>query len=133
MIMRKILVPLALALVSATVPAAPPAPAPTTARPQPNILFILADDLGYGDLGSYGQTKIKTPNLDKLAAEGIRFTDCYAGSTVCAPSRCCLMTGLDTGHCTIRGNSAKAALAANDFTVAQLLKQTGYRTALYGK
>ena len=64
----------------------------------PSILFILADDLGYGDLGCYGQTKIKTPNLDKLAAQGMRFTDFYAGSTVCAPSRCALMTGLDTGH-----------------------------------
>ena len=74
-----------------------------TAAP-PNIVFILADDLGYGDLGCYGQKKIKTPNLDRLAAEGVRFTQCYAGSTVCAPSRCALMTGLHTGHCRIRGN-----------------------------
>src|SRR5580704_11440657 len=64
----------------------------------PNIIFILADDLGYGDLGCYGQTKIKTPNLDELAAEGIRFASFYAGSTVCAPSRCALVTGLHTGH-----------------------------------
>ena len=70
---------------------------------KPNIIFILADDLGYGDLGCYGQAKIKTPNIDKLASEGIRFTDCYAGSTVCAPSRCALMTGLHTGHARIRG------------------------------
>ena len=71
---------------------------------RPNIVFILADDLGYGDLGCYGQSKIRTPNLDKLAAAGVRFTQCYAGSTVCAPSRCTLMTGLHTGHCRVRGN-----------------------------
>src|SRR5215470_8613523 len=65
-----------------------------TGSRKPNIIFILADDLGYGDLGCYGQTKIKTPNIDKLAAQGMRFTDFYAGSTVCAPSRCALMTGL---------------------------------------
>src|SRR5215210_4106353 len=78
----------------------------TAAEPtgQPNLVFILADDLGWGDLGCYGQTKIKTPNLDKLAADGVRFTHCYAGSTVCAPSRCALMTGLHTGHCRVRGN-----------------------------
>src|ERR1041384_3311795 len=73
---------------------------------KPNIIFILADDLGYGELGCYGQQKIKTPNLDKMAAEGMRFTQCYAGTTVCAPSRCALMTGLHTGHTRIRGNEA---------------------------
>ncbi len=104
----------------------PPAPR------KPNIIFILADDLGYGDLGCYGQTRIKTPNLDKLASEGMRFTDFYAGSTVCAPSRCALMTGLHTGHCAIRGNS-KQALGPEDFTVAELLKRAGYRTGLIGK
>src|SRR5690554_1355912 len=66
---------------------------------KPNIVFILADDLGYGDLGCYGQKQIQTPNLDRMAAEGIRFTQAYAGSTVCAPSRCVLMTGQHTGHC----------------------------------
>ncbi len=69
-----------------------------------NVIFILADDLGYGDLGCFGQTKIKTPNLDRMAAEGMRFTQAYAGTTVCAPSRCALMTGQHTGHCPIRGN-----------------------------
>ena len=73
---------------------------------RPNIVFILADDLGYGDLGCYGQKRILTPNLDRMAAEGMRFTQFYAGSTVCAPSRCCLMTGLHTGHAIIRGNGA---------------------------
>jgi arylsulfatase A-like enzyme len=99
---------------------------------RPNIIFILADDLGYGDLGCYGQTKIKTPNLDKLAAGGIRFTSFYAGSTVCAPSRCALMTGLHTGHCLIRGND-RVPLRPQDLTVAEVLKQVGYRNGLVGK
>src|SRR2546428_5825273 len=90
----------------------------------PSIIFILADDLGYGDLGCYGQTRIKTPNLDQLAAEGVRFTDFYAGSTVCAPSRCALMTGLHTGHALVRGNLA-LPLRAGDVTVAEVLKQAG--------
>jgi arylsulfatase A-like enzyme len=103
------------------------------ASQRPNIVFILADDLGYGDLGCYEQTKIKTPNIDKLASQGIRFTACYAGSTVCAPSRCALMTGLHTGHNRIRGNAAGMALAAGDVTVAEILKRAGYHTALVGK
>ena len=74
-----------------------------TERP-PNLIFIMADDLGYRDLGCFGQKKIKTPCLDRMAREGMRLTDFYSGSTVCAPSRCVLMTGLHTGHCLIRGN-----------------------------
>jgi hypothetical protein len=104
-----------------------------SASHKPNIIFILADDLGYGDLGCYGQTRIKTPNIDKLASEGIRFTDCYAASTVCAPSRCALMTGLHTGHNRIRGNGAGLALAPEDVTVAVVLKRVGCHTALVGK
>ena len=105
---------------------------------KPNIIFILADDLGYGDLGCYGQREIHTPNLDRLAAEGIRFSDHYAGSTVCAPSRCCLMTGLHTGHAYIRGNRevspmGQEPLPTGTLTVAGLLKQAGYRTAAIGK
>lgn len=98
----------------------------------PNILFILADDLGYGDLGCYGQRLIATPNIDRMAAEGVRFTQAYAGCTVCAPSRCSLMTGLHTGHTRIRGN-ARVPLAASDVTVAKVLKTAGYRTAVFGK
>jgi len=105
---------------------------PPKPRAHPNILFILADDLGYGDVGCYGQKKIKTPNLDRLAAEGLRFTSCYAGSTVCAPSRASLMTGLHTGHCYVRGN-AELALRPQDLTVAELLKQADYSTAAVGK
>ncbi|MEQ8766187.1 MAG: arylsulfatase [Planctomycetota bacterium] len=98
----------------------------------PNIVFIMADDLGYGDLGCYGQERLATPNIDRLAAGGLRFTDCYAGSTVCAPSRSVLMTGLHTGHTRVRGN-ALVPLETEDVTVAEVLKGAGYRTGLIGK
>lgn len=105
-----------------------------TAAPRrpPNIIVILADDLGYGDLGCYGQQRIRTPRLDRMASEGLRFTQFYAGSTVCAPSRCVLMTGLHTGHCYIRGNK-RLDLRPEDVTVAEVLKPAGYTTALIGK
>ena len=110
------------------------APRIGAAAETPNILFILADDLAYGDLGGYGQKRILTPNLDRLAAEGMRFTQAYSGSTVCAPSRCCLMTGLHTGHATVRGNKKpEVGIRAQESTVASLLKGAGYRTALFGK
>ncbi|MFM1770025.1 MAG: Arylsulfatase [Verrucomicrobiota bacterium] len=101
-------------------------------RAKPNIIFILADDLGYGELGCYGQERIRTPNLDRMAAEGTRFTQCYAGSTVCAPSRAALMTGRHTGHVSIRGNAA-VPLSPAEPTVAEVLKGAGYQTALIGK
>lgn len=106
--------------------------AQAAAAKPPNIIFVLADDLGYGDLGCYGQREISTPCLDQMAAEGIRFTDFYAGSTVCAPSRCSLMTGLHTGHSYIRGN-AFCNLRPQDVTVAELLRSAGYATGLVGK
>ena len=104
----------------------------------PNIIFILTDDLGYGDLGCYGQRMIKTPNLDRMAEEGMRFTQHYAGSTVCAPSRCVLMTGLHTGHSFIRGNRevrpmGQWPIPPDTVTVAKLLKEAGYATGLIGK
>lgn len=99
---------------------------------KPNIIFILADDLGYGDLGSYGQTKIKTPVLDKLAAQGKRYTQFYAGSTVCAPSRASLMTGQHTGQLYIRGNG-EVPLRAEDVIIPELLKEAGYNTGMVGK
>ncbi len=104
------------------------------AADRPNIVLILADDLGRGDLGCYGQTKIQTPRIDALAAAGLRFTQAYAGSTVCAPSRCSLMTGLHNGRNRIRDNLPHGvALRPDDVTVAEVLKQAGYRTAAIGK
>ncbi len=99
---------------------------------RPNIVYILADDLGYGDLGCYGQKTLSTPNLDQMAAEGLKFTRHYSGSTVCAPSRCVLLTGLHTGNCAIRGNG-EGELPAETVTVAKLLKDAGYRTGCVGK
>lgn len=107
-------------------------PAAAAAATRPNIIIILADDLGYGDLGCYGQEQIQTPQLDQMAAEGLRFTQCYAGSTVCAPSRCALMTGLHTGHALVRGNK-RVPLRPDDVTVAEVLKAAGYTTGIVGK
>ena len=97
-----------------------------------NILLIHADDLGYGDVGAYGQSRFETPSLDRLAREGTRFTQYYSGSTVCAPSRATLMTGLHTGHAWIRGNG-DIPLRDADQTVAMSLRTAGYRTAVIGK
>jgi arylsulfatase A-like enzyme len=104
----------------------------------PNVIYIMADDLGYGDLGSYGQKLIQTPNLDRMAKEGMRFTQMYAGSTVCAPSRAVLMTGKHMGHVSVRGNAIRAkindqALRKGERTVAHVFKDAGYQTALFGK
>ena len=122
--------------------------------PKPNIVFILADDLGYGDLGCYGQELIETPHLDSLAAEGIRFTQHYSGSPVCAPSRCVLLTGKHSGHAYIRGNhewgdrgevwdyramiadstlEGQMPLPAGTSTIASLLQAEGYSTGMIGK
>ena len=106
---------------------------PQPAEPRrPNIVLIQADDLGYGDLSAYGQARFTTPSLDRLAARGIRFTEYYAGSTVCAPSRASLMTGLHTGHTWIRGNG-EIPLRDEDYTIAMALQDAGYRTAVIGK
>lgn len=100
---------------------------------KPNIVFILLDDLGYGDVGCYGQTKIQTPNIDRLATQGTRFTDCYAGGAVCAPSRSVLMTGLHTGHTPVRANAGTVPILPQDVTIAELLKNAGYATGAFGK
>lgn len=99
----------------------------------PNIILIMADDLGYGDLGCYGQKRIRTPSIDRMAAEGMRFRHAYAGCTVCAPSRSVLMTGLHMGHTSVRSNPGGVPLVAEDITVAELLRQAGYRTGCFGK
>ena len=108
------------------------------AMKKPNIIYIMADDLGYGDLGCYGQKYFTTPNIDALAAGGMRFTRHYAGCTVCAPSRCSLMTGLHTGHTVVRGNmeikpEGQYPIPSETVTVAELLQKAGYRTGMVGK
>src|ERR1051325_411096 len=99
----------------------------------PNIVWLMLDDLGYGDVGCYGQKMISTPHIDRLSTQGFRFTDCYAGGAVCAPSRSVLMTGLHTGHTSIRANAGTVPLRPEDVTVAQLLKPAGYTNGLFGK
>jgi arylsulfatase A-like enzyme len=110
--------------------------------PTPNVIFILCDDLGYNDLGCYGGSVIPTPHLDDLAASGTRFTQCYTGAPICAPSRCVLNTGKHTGHCRVRdnfgrvggvGEQKRVPLEPEDFTVAELFKQSGYATGMTGK
>ena len=108
------------------------------AAAKPNIVYVLLDDAGYGDLSCYGQKKFQTPHIDRLAREGMRFTQHYSGSTVCAPTRCVLMTGLHTGHCYVRGNrevqpEGQAPFPANTVTMPKLLKQAGYATGAFGK
>jgi arylsulfatase A len=109
-----------------------------TGRRPPNIVLILADDLGYSDLGCYGQQKTETPNIDKLAKAGLQFMQFYAGTTVCAPSRTSLLTGLHTGHTAVRGNrefqpEGQTALPEEVLTIANLLQSHGYETAAFGK
>ncbi len=113
------------------------APGPEPA-PRPNIILILADDLGIGDVGAYGQQHIATPHIDRLASEGMRFTNFYAGTTVCAPSRSALLTGQHTGHTYIRGNKeiqpeGQEPLADSIETLAMILQQAGYATGAFGK
>jgi len=124
------------------------ADAPDARGARPNIIFVMVDDMGYGDLGVYGQELIQMPHVDRMAREGIRYTNAYAGSTVCAPSRSVLMTGQHTGHTTVRGNTGRPGhggvpgsggggmrvpLREDDVTVADVLKQAGYATGITGK
>ncbi|WP_161890132.1 arylsulfatase [Pontibacter russatus] len=108
------------------------------AQKRPNVIFILADDMGYGDLGCYGQELIQTPNIDKLAASGMRFTQFYAGTSVCAPSRASLLTGLHTGHTPVRGNfeiqpEGQFPIPDSTYTMAEMFRKAGYATGLFGK
>ncbi|MFC1545562.1 sulfatase-like hydrolase/transferase, partial [Gemmatimonadota bacterium] len=133
---------------TAALVAAPLSSCTRSSHGRPNIIFIVADDLGYAELGSYGQRKIRTPNLDRIAAEGMRFTQHYSGSPVCAPSRCVLLTGKHTGHSYIRANDemsergdvwrdpaleGQRPLPADTVTIGTLLQQEGYVTGAIGK
>ncbi|MCK4759164.1 MAG: sulfatase-like hydrolase/transferase, partial [Candidatus Aminicenantes bacterium] len=119
-----------------------------TSGQKPNVIFILADDLGYGELGCYGQEKIRTPNIDRIAAEGMKFTQHYSGSPVCAPSRCVLLTGKHTGHSYIRNNSemrergevwrnplveGQRPLPEDTLTIGGMFQKAGYTTGAIGK
>jgi arylsulfatase A-like enzyme len=103
------------------------------ARRRPNIIFIMVDDMGWADLGCYGSKKIKTPHIDRMAAEGIRFTQAYSGCTVCAPARSVLMTGFHMGHTSVRANTSGVPLLDEDVTAAEVLKHAGYRCGGFGK
>ena len=108
------------------------------ASEQPNVIYIMADDMGYADLGCYGQEKIQTPRIDALAAKGLRFTQHYAGTSVCAPTRCSLMTGLHTGHTFIRANcqgypDGQTTIPEGTETIGRMMQRAGYRTACIGK
>lgn len=121
-----------LAVLAGTVGCQPEQESGAPEAPRPNVVLIVADDLGYGDLGTYGQRKIRTPNLDRMAAEGTRFTQFYAGSTVCAPSRWSMLNGVHTGHSYVRGNGGPP-LRPTDRTMAELFQNAGYATGMFGK
>ncbi|MDG1898104.1 MAG: arylsulfatase [Fuerstiella sp.] len=128
--MKNVLIALCAFVVGSSLPAADESRA--------NLIYILLDDAGYGDLSCYGQKHFRTPNIDRLAAEGMKFTQHYSGSTVCAPTRCSLMTGLHTGHANVRGNrevkpEGQAAMPADIVTIPRLLKKAGYVTGAFGK
>ncbi|HAT19205.1 MAG TPA: arylsulfatase, partial [Verrucomicrobiales bacterium] len=123
-------------------PAARPDSSSGSGPARPNIVFIMADDLGWGEMGCYGQQKIKTPNLDRLAGEGLRFLRHYTGAPVCAPARCVLMTGRHLGHAEIRNNGdskngrkfpGQWPITAGAVTIAEALKKAGYATGGFGK
>ena len=107
-------------------------------QPPPNIVFIMADDLGFSELGVYGQQRIRTPHVDRLARQGIRFTRHYSGSPVCAPSRCVLMTGMHPGHASIRTNSevqpeGQNPISDEEWTIGESLQALGFATGAFGK
>ena len=125
-------------LCATTFPASIHAGSQAGAANRPNLIYIMLDDAGYGDLSCYGQKLFRTPNIDRLATEGLKFTDHYSGSTVCAPTRCCLMTGLHTGHALVRGNrevqpEGQAPLPADVVTLPRILNKAGYATGMFGK
>ena len=109
------------------------APLLAQGRRKPNVVFLMADDLGPGDLGCYGQKIIRTPNIDSLAADGMKFSRAYAGCTVCAPSRSVLMTGMHMGHTSVRSNPGGVPILPQDYTVGEMFQAAGYKTGCFGK
>jgi len=145
---RQFMKALGAGIAAVSLPRCSAAPARNRTARKPNIVYILADDLGYAEVGCYGQKKIKTPNIDRLAAQGMKFTQHYSGNPVCAPSRCTLMTGLHTGHSQVRGNKqvggaegwklgstigGQRPLEKGTVTVAKILQEAGYTTGAFGK
>jgi len=131
-------IPLLILVLGAALLASAPADTQKSRARKPNIIFFLADDLGYGEVGCYGQSKIKTPHIDRLASGGVRFTQCYSGNTVCAPSRCVLLTGKHTGHSFIRNNGelpteGQRPIPPDTMTIGRMLKRIGYTTGVIGK
>ena len=122
----------ALGLISAVLPIFPATAADGPAK-RPNVIFIMVDDMGYRNLGCYGSKTIQTPHIDKMCAEGVKFTDCYSGAAVCAPARSTLMSGYHIGHAPVRGNNGGTPLFPEDVTVAEVLKKAGYVTGGFGK
>src|SRR5262245_36127670 len=108
-------------------------PAADAPAKKPNVVYIIDDELGYYEPGFMGGRNIQTPNLDRMAAEGIRFNNVFAGSAVCAPTRCCLLTGKHSGHTSVRSNGGGTPLRAEEVTLASLLKSQGYATGGFGK
>ena len=106
---------------------------PARAAERPNVIYIMADELGYFEPGFMGGRTIQTPNLDRLAAGGLRFNNLLAGSSVCAPTRCCLLTGKHSGHTSVRANGGGTPLRAEEETIASMLKKPGYATGGFGK
>lgn len=120
-------------LIVGIVVSASPKPAQAADHSKPNIIFIMVDDMGYADLGCYGGREIATPNIDRMASEGMRFTQAYSGCTVCAPARSTLMTGMHMGHTSVRSNTGGVALRDDDVTIAEVLRSAGYATGGFGK
>jgi arylsulfatase A len=129
--MKSTIILLTLAALSLVLPLQASAAEPSATRP--NIVFIMVDDLGYGNLGCYGGKSIQTPNIDAMGKQGMRFTDCYSGASVCAPARSTLMTGYHMGNAPVRGNNGGTPLFPEDVTVAEVLKKAGYLTGGFGK
>lgn len=136
--MRKLVVGILFLLAGVLTPVLAAPKAGAASHSKPNIIYIMLDDAGYGDFSCYGQKMFQTPNIDRMAREGMKFTQHYSGSTVCAPTRCSLMTGLHTGHCHVRGNrevkpEGQSSMPADISTVPRLLRKAGYTTGMFGK